>query len=46
LKPGQKALFIPHKKSLHLAIVPPIAEAYGFLAGIDMKIERDEEDRV
>jgi AbrB family looped-hinge helix DNA binding protein len=46
LKPGQKVVFIPHKKSLRVVIVPPIEEAYGFLEGIDTHVERDEQDRV
>ena len=46
LKPGQKVVFIPHKKSLRVVIVPPIEEAYGFLKGIDTNVDRDEEDRV
>ncbi len=45
LKPGQKVLFIPFKRSLRVVIVPPIKEAYGFLEGIDTNVERDEEDR-
>jgi AbrB family looped-hinge helix DNA binding protein len=44
LKPGQKVVFIPHKKSLRLVIVPPIEEAYGFLEGIDTDVQREEED--
>ena len=44
LKPGQQVVFITHRKSLRLVIVPPIEEAYGFLAGIDTSIERDEKD--
>lgn len=46
LKPGQKVVFIPYKKSLRVVIVPPIEEAYGFLQGIDTNVEREEEDRV
>jgi AbrB family looped-hinge helix DNA binding protein len=46
LKPGQKVVFIRHKKSLRLVIVPPIEEAHGFLKGIDTNVEREEEDRV
>jgi len=46
LKPGQKVVFIPYRKSLRVVIVPPIEEAYGSLPGIDTSIERDEEDRV
>jgi len=46
LKPGQKVVFIPYRKSLRVVIVPPIEEAYGFLKGIDTHVERDEEERV
>ena len=46
LKPGQKVVFIPYRKSLRVVIVPPIEEAYGFLKGIDTNVERSEEDRV
>lgn len=46
IRPGQKVIFIPYKKSLRVVIVPPIEEAYGFLKGIDTDVERDEEDRV
>ncbi len=46
LKPGQKVVFIRHKKSLRLVVVPPIEEAHGFLKGIDTNVEREEEDRV
>jgi AbrB family looped-hinge helix DNA binding protein len=46
LKPGQKVVFIPYRKSLRVVIVPPIEEAYGFLQGIDTNVDREEEDRV
>ncbi len=46
LKPGQKVVFIPYRKSLRVVIVPPIEEAYGFLQGIETNIDREEEDRV
>jgi AbrB family looped-hinge helix DNA binding protein len=46
IKPGQKVVFIPYRKSLRLVIVPPIEEAYGFLKGMDTDVERDEEDRM
>ena len=46
LKPGQKVVFIPHKKTLRVIIVPPIEDAHGFLEGIDTNIEREEDDRV
>jgi len=45
LKPGQKVVFLPHKKTLRVIIVPPIEEAEGFLEGIDTHIEREEDDR-
>ena len=38
IKPGQKVVFIPYKKSLRVVIVPPIEEAYGFLKGIDTNV--------
>jgi len=44
LKPGQKVVFITHKKSLRMVIVPPIEEAEGFLEGIDTDVQREEED--
>jgi AbrB family looped-hinge helix DNA binding protein len=46
LKPGQKVLFIPYKKSLRVVIIPPIEEAHGFLEGIDTNFEREDEERV
>jgi hypothetical protein len=46
LKPGQKVVFSPHKKTLRMVIVPPIEEAEGFLPGINTDIQRDEEDEV
>ena len=46
LKPGQKIVFLPHKRTLRVIIVPPIEEAEGFLKGIDTNIEREEDDRV
>ncbi|MBS3986273.1 MAG: AbrB/MazE/SpoVT family DNA-binding domain-containing protein [Selenomonadales bacterium] len=46
LKPGQKVVFIPYKHTLRVVAVPPIEEAYGFIAGIDTSVERDEQDRV
>jgi AbrB family looped-hinge helix DNA binding protein len=44
LKPGQKVVFIPHKKSLRMVIVPPSEEAEGFLQGIDTDVQREEKD--
>ena len=46
IKPGQKVVFIPFRKTLRLLIVPSIEEAYGFLAGMDTSVERDEADRL
>lgn len=46
IKPGQRVIFIPHKKSLRMIFVPPIEEGYGFLKGIDTTVEREEADRV
>jgi len=46
LKPGQKLVFIPYKRTLRVVTVPPIAEAYGFVLGIDTAVERDQDDRV
>ncbi len=44
IKPGQKILFIPYKKSLRIVIVPPIEEAYGILKGMNGDNIREEED--
>jgi AbrB family looped-hinge helix DNA binding protein len=44
LKPGQKVVFIAHKKSLRVVIVPPIEEAEGFLEGIDTDVQREEDE--
>ena len=44
LKPGQKVVFIPHKKTLRMVIVPPIEAAEGFLQGMDTDFQREEED--
>jgi AbrB family looped-hinge helix DNA binding protein len=46
LRPGQKVVFIRHKKSLRLVVVPPIEQAHGFLKGIDTEVEREEQDRL
>ncbi len=46
LKPGQKVVFIPYKNSLRMVIVPQIEEGYGFLEGIDTRVDRDEEERI
>ncbi len=44
IKPGQKVVFIPYKKSLHTVIVPAIEEACGMLQGSDAENLRKEED--
>jgi AbrB family looped-hinge helix DNA binding protein len=44
LRPGQKVVFIPHKKTLRMVIVPPIEQAEGFLPGIDTDPQREEQD--
>ena len=44
LKPGQKVVFIPHKKTLRMVIVPPLEAAKGFLQGIDTNVQREEDD--
>ncbi len=43
LKPGQKVVFIPHKKSLRMVVVPPIEKAEGFLEGMDTNLQREDE---
>jgi AbrB family looped-hinge helix DNA binding protein len=44
LKPGQKVVFIPFKKTLRMVIVPSIEDAYGMLKGLDAENLREEED--
>jgi len=44
LRPGQRVVFIPHKKTLRMVIVSSIEEAEGFLPGIDTDPQREEED--
>ncbi len=44
VKPGQRVMFIPYKKSLRMVIVPSIEEAYGILEGMNMDNIREEED--
>ncbi len=46
LKPGQKIVFIPYKNSLRILVVPNIAEARGFVEGIDTDVDREEDERV
>jgi AbrB family looped-hinge helix DNA binding protein len=44
LKPGQKVVFLPYKKTLRMVIVPSIEDAYGILKGMDADNLREEED--
>jgi AbrB family looped-hinge helix DNA binding protein len=44
LKPGQRVMFIPYKKSLRMVIVPTIEEAYGMLEGMNVDNHREEGD--
>ena len=44
LKPGQKVVFLPFKKTLRMVIVPSIEDAYGMLKGLDADNLREEED--
>jgi AbrB family looped-hinge helix DNA binding protein len=44
LKPGQKILFIPYKKTLRVVIVPPIEQARGLFKGINTDNLREEKD--
>jgi AbrB family looped-hinge helix DNA binding protein len=44
LKPGQKVVFLPYKKTLRMVIVPSIEDAYGMLKGLDADNLREEED--
>lgn len=46
LKPGQKVVFIPYKRSIRTVIAPPIEEAQGFLEGLDTDVQREEEDEL
>lgn len=46
VKPGQKVVFIPYKRSIRMVIVPPIEEAQGFLEGLDTDVHREEEDEL
>ena len=45
LKPGQKVEAIPYEGRIQLVPVEPIEELRGFLAGIDTRVDR-EEDRL
>ena len=44
LKPGQKIMFIPYNKVLHVVIVPSIKQARGMLKGINTDVQREEVD--
>jgi AbrB family looped-hinge helix DNA binding protein len=44
LKPGQKLMFIPYKKSIRLVIVPSIKDARGMFKGMNIDNIREEED--
>jgi AbrB family looped-hinge helix DNA binding protein len=44
LKPGQKVVFLPYKKTLRMVIVPSIEDAYGMLKGMEADNLREEED--
>jgi AbrB family looped-hinge helix DNA binding protein len=44
LKPGQKVVFLPFKKTLRMVIVPSIEDALGMLKGLDADKLREEED--
>ncbi|RIK58720.1 MAG: hypothetical protein DCC57_00245 [Chloroflexi bacterium] len=46
LRPGQKLMFIPYKKSMRLVIVPPIEEALGMFRGIKSDEVREEESNI
>ncbi len=46
LKPGQKLMFIPFKRTLQLVVIPPIEEARGMFPGLDTEVDRESEDRV
>lgn len=45
LKPGQKLMFLPYNNILHVVIVPTIEKAPGMLKGIDIDVQREEQDR-
>jgi AbrB family looped-hinge helix DNA binding protein len=44
LKPGQKVVFLPYKKTLRMVIVPSLEDAYGMLKGLDADNLREGED--
>jgi AbrB family looped-hinge helix DNA binding protein len=44
IKPGHKAVFIPFENSLQMVFITSIEDAQGLLEGIDLKVEREEED--
>ncbi|MFM8771714.1 MAG: AbrB/MazE/SpoVT family DNA-binding domain-containing protein [Candidatus Kapaibacterium sp.] len=45
IKPGQKVAFMEWKGSIVIVPVPSADEAFGFLKGHDISIEREKEDR-
>ena len=44
LKPGQKVVFLPYKKTLRMVIVPSIEDAYGMLKSLDAENLREDKD--
>jgi bifunctional DNA-binding transcriptional regulator/antitoxin component of YhaV-PrlF toxin-antitoxin module len=46
VKPGQKVLFIPYKKSLRVVIIPPIEKLHGFRKGLIPTLSGEDEERV
>ena len=42
LKPGQKLMFIPHRNTMRLVIVPSIKDALGIFKGINTNDLREE----
>jgi AbrB family looped-hinge helix DNA binding protein len=44
LKPGQKVVFLPYKKTLRMVIVPSIEDDCGMLKGMDADNLSEEED--
>lgn len=45
LRPGQKVQVVLYRGRVQLVPVMPPEQARGFLAGIDTRVERDEEER-
>ncbi len=42
VKPGQRVIFIPYRKSLRMIIAPTVEEGYGILAGMNTENIREE----